>query len=147
LGHLQHHQGRHDEAARSLAAALHTGRNHPEGRRLSAVAKLSQNVVDDLVFSPDGKHLATVSKDGSVFPVDLAPIVMALFWRGATRAGALAAMIGGFSSLMLLYVLGGSGWGRPVWRIRLLSASSRSTYWAWTPCSTACSLPLRWGSA
>jgi SSS family solute:Na+ symporter/sodium/pantothenate symporter len=42
----------------------------------------------------------------------LAPVVLALFWRGATRAGALAALIGGFSSVLLLYVLGWLGLGK-----------------------------------
>ena len=43
----------------------------------------------------------------------LAPTVLALYWRRATRAGALAAMIGGFVSVGLLYVLGWSGVGKP----------------------------------
>ena len=36
----------------------------------------------------------------------LAPTVLALYWRRATRAGALAAMLGGFGSVLFLYVLG-----------------------------------------
>jgi SSS family solute:Na+ symporter/sodium/pantothenate symporter len=36
----------------------------------------------------------------------LAPTVLALYWRRATRPGALAAMAGGFSTVLLLYVLG-----------------------------------------
>jgi SSS family solute:Na+ symporter/sodium/pantothenate symporter len=39
----------------------------------------------------------------------LAPTVMALYWRRSTRAGALAAMYGGFLSVMGLYVLGWCG--------------------------------------
>jgi SSS family solute:Na+ symporter/sodium/pantothenate symporter len=42
----------------------------------------------------------------------LAPTVLALYWRRATRAGALAAMIGGFASVSLLYVLGWCGVGK-----------------------------------
>jgi SSS family solute:Na+ symporter/sodium/pantothenate symporter len=36
----------------------------------------------------------------------LAPTVMALYWKRATKAGALAAMIGGFSTLFLLWLVG-----------------------------------------
>jgi SSS family solute:Na+ symporter/sodium/pantothenate symporter len=36
----------------------------------------------------------------------LAPIVMALYWRRATRAGALAALLGGFGTLTILWLLG-----------------------------------------
>jgi SSS family solute:Na+ symporter/sodium/pantothenate symporter len=43
----------------------------------------------------------------------LAATVLALYWRRATRAGALAAAIGGFSSVLLLYVLGWLGAGKP----------------------------------
>jgi sodium/pantothenate symporter len=43
----------------------------------------------------------------------LAATVLALYWRRATRAGALAAAIGGFSSVLLLYVLGWTGAGKP----------------------------------
>jgi SSS family solute:Na+ symporter/sodium/pantothenate symporter len=43
----------------------------------------------------------------------LAPTVLALYWRRATRAGALAALLGGFASVLLLYVLGWSGVGKP----------------------------------
>jgi SSS family solute:Na+ symporter/sodium/pantothenate symporter len=39
----------------------------------------------------------------------LAPTVMALYWRRSTRAGALAAMYGGFLTVMSLYVLGWCG--------------------------------------
>jgi SSS family solute:Na+ symporter/sodium/pantothenate symporter len=42
----------------------------------------------------------------------LAPTVLALYWRRATRAGALAALIGGFGSVLLLYVLGWEGVGK-----------------------------------
>jgi sodium/pantothenate symporter len=42
----------------------------------------------------------------------LAPTVLALFWRRATRAGALAAMVGGFGSVLTLYVLGWLGVGK-----------------------------------
>jgi SSS family solute:Na+ symporter/sodium/pantothenate symporter len=43
----------------------------------------------------------------------LAPIVLALYWRRATRAGALAALSGGFLSIFVLYVLGWMGVGKP----------------------------------
>lgn len=36
----------------------------------------------------------------------LAPIVLALFWRRATRTGALAALIGGFAGVVAMWVLG-----------------------------------------
>jgi SSS family solute:Na+ symporter/sodium/pantothenate symporter len=42
----------------------------------------------------------------------LAPIAMALYWRRATRAGALAALIGGFVTVLGLYVLGWLGVGK-----------------------------------
>jgi SSS family solute:Na+ symporter/sodium/pantothenate symporter len=42
----------------------------------------------------------------------LAPVVLALYWRRATRAGALAALLGGFTSVGLLYVLGWEGIGK-----------------------------------
>jgi SSS family solute:Na+ symporter/sodium/pantothenate symporter len=42
----------------------------------------------------------------------LAPTVLALYWRRATRAGALAALVCGFLSVLLLYVLGWSGVGK-----------------------------------
>jgi SSS family solute:Na+ symporter/sodium/pantothenate symporter len=43
----------------------------------------------------------------------LAATVLALYWRGATRAGALASLVGGFASVLILYVLGWSGVGKP----------------------------------
>jgi SSS family solute:Na+ symporter/sodium/pantothenate symporter len=46
---------------------------------------------------------------GSTF---LAPTVLALYWRRATREGALAALLAGFGSVLLLYVLGWSGVGK-----------------------------------
>jgi SSS family solute:Na+ symporter/sodium/pantothenate symporter len=42
----------------------------------------------------------------------LAPTVMALYWRRATRPGALAAMIGGFCTVTLLWGLGMAGVGK-----------------------------------
>jgi SSS family solute:Na+ symporter/sodium/pantothenate symporter len=42
----------------------------------------------------------------------LAPTVLALYWRKATRAGALAAMAGGFLTLSLLWLLGAFGVGK-----------------------------------
>jgi SSS family solute:Na+ symporter/sodium/pantothenate symporter len=42
----------------------------------------------------------------------VAPTVLALYWRRATRAGALAALLGGFWSVLLLYVLGWWGVGK-----------------------------------
>jgi SSS family solute:Na+ symporter/sodium/pantothenate symporter len=42
----------------------------------------------------------------------LAPTVLALYWRRATRAGALAGMLSGFLSVMGLYVLGWLGVGK-----------------------------------
>lgn len=42
----------------------------------------------------------------------LGPTVLALYWRRATRAGALAAMIGGFSTVLLLWCLGYLGIGK-----------------------------------
>jgi SSS family solute:Na+ symporter/sodium/pantothenate symporter len=42
----------------------------------------------------------------------LAPTVLALYWRRATRAGAVAALIGGFASVLVLYVLGWMGAGK-----------------------------------
>ena len=43
----------------------------------------------------------------------LAPTVLGLYWRRATRAGALAALVGGFGAVTLLYVLGWTGVGKP----------------------------------
>jgi SSS family solute:Na+ symporter/sodium/pantothenate symporter len=43
----------------------------------------------------------------------LAPTVLGLYWRRCTRAGALAALLAGFSSVLLLYVLGWMGVGKP----------------------------------
>jgi SSS family solute:Na+ symporter/sodium/pantothenate symporter len=43
----------------------------------------------------------------------LAPTVLALYWRRATRAGALAALVSGFASVLVLYVLGWMGVGKP----------------------------------
>jgi sodium/pantothenate symporter len=42
----------------------------------------------------------------------LAPVVLALYWKRATRPGALAAMLGGFGSVLTLYVLGWLGVGK-----------------------------------
>ncbi len=42
----------------------------------------------------------------------LAPTVLALYWRRATRAGALAALLGGFGTIALLNVLGWYGVGK-----------------------------------
>jgi len=42
----------------------------------------------------------------------LAPTVMALYWRRANRPGALAAMIGGFATIGLLWYLGVEGVGK-----------------------------------
>jgi sodium/pantothenate symporter len=42
----------------------------------------------------------------------LAPVVLALYWKRATRPGALAAMLGGFSSVLALYLLGWQGVGK-----------------------------------
>jgi SSS family solute:Na+ symporter/sodium/pantothenate symporter len=42
----------------------------------------------------------------------LAPMVLALYWRRATRRGALAALLGGFTSVLSLYVLGWYGVGK-----------------------------------
>ena len=42
----------------------------------------------------------------------LAPTVMALYWRRATRPGALTAMYSGFASVLSLYVLGWCGVGK-----------------------------------
>jgi Na+/proline symporter len=42
----------------------------------------------------------------------LAPTVLALYWRRATRAGALAALLAGFTSVLALYVLGWLGMGK-----------------------------------
>jgi sodium/pantothenate symporter len=42
----------------------------------------------------------------------LAPTVLALYWRRATRAGALAAMAGGFGTVVVLYALGWLGVGK-----------------------------------
>ncbi len=43
----------------------------------------------------------------------LAPMVLALYWRRATRAGALAAVVSGFGCVLLLYALGWLGVGKP----------------------------------
>jgi SSS family solute:Na+ symporter/sodium/pantothenate symporter len=43
----------------------------------------------------------------------LAPTVLALYWRRATRAGAVAALVGGFASVLILYTLGWLGVGKP----------------------------------
>jgi SSS family solute:Na+ symporter/sodium/pantothenate symporter len=42
----------------------------------------------------------------------LAPTVLALYWRGATRAGALAALLSGFGVVGLLWLLGVLGIGK-----------------------------------
>jgi sodium/pantothenate symporter len=42
----------------------------------------------------------------------LAPVALALYFKRATRPGALAAMIGGFSAVAVLYVLGWQGVGK-----------------------------------
>jgi SSS family solute:Na+ symporter/sodium/pantothenate symporter len=42
----------------------------------------------------------------------LAPVVYALYWRRATRAGAIAAVLGGFLTLCLLWYLGTLGVGK-----------------------------------
>jgi SSS family solute:Na+ symporter/sodium/pantothenate symporter len=42
----------------------------------------------------------------------LAPTVLALYWRRANRAGALAALFGGFGTVFLLWVLGFLGVGK-----------------------------------
>lgn len=42
----------------------------------------------------------------------LAPTVLALYWRRATRAGAVAALVGGFGTVALLNVLGWAGLGK-----------------------------------
>jgi SSS family solute:Na+ symporter/sodium/pantothenate symporter len=42
----------------------------------------------------------------------LAPTVLALYWRRATRAGALAALLAGFSTVLALYLLGWAGVGK-----------------------------------
>jgi SSS family solute:Na+ symporter/sodium/pantothenate symporter len=42
----------------------------------------------------------------------LAPTVLGLYWRRATRAGALAGLVGGFGTVTVLYVLGWLGVGK-----------------------------------
>jgi len=42
----------------------------------------------------------------------LAPTVFALYWRKATRAGALTGLVSGFATVSLLYVLGWLGFGK-----------------------------------
>jgi sodium/pantothenate symporter len=42
----------------------------------------------------------------------LAPTVLGLYWRRATRAGALAGLVGGFGTVTALYVLGWLGVGK-----------------------------------
>jgi Na+/proline symporter len=42
----------------------------------------------------------------------LAPTVLALYWPRTTKMGALVAMVAGFSTVMLLYVLGWNGFGK-----------------------------------
>ncbi len=42
----------------------------------------------------------------------LAPVVLGLYWRRATRAGALAALFSGFSTIVLLWLLGTLGAGK-----------------------------------
>jgi SSS family solute:Na+ symporter/sodium/pantothenate symporter len=43
----------------------------------------------------------------------LAPTVLGLYWRRATRAGALAGLVGGFGTVTALYVFGWLGVGKP----------------------------------
>ncbi|MFN4259039.1 MAG: sodium:solute symporter family transporter [Gemmataceae bacterium] len=53
----------------------------------------------------------TGSGQGCAF---LIPMALALYWRRATRAGVIAAMLGGFGTLLSLYVLGwidSANWG------------------------------------
>jgi SSS family solute:Na+ symporter/sodium/pantothenate symporter len=42
----------------------------------------------------------------------LAPTVLGLYWRRATRAGALAGLVGGFGTVVGLYVVGWLGFGK-----------------------------------
>src|SRR5205807_6891990 len=42
----------------------------------------------------------------------LAPTVLGLYWRRATRAGALAGLVGGFGTVTVLYVLGWLGFAK-----------------------------------
>jgi sodium/pantothenate symporter len=42
----------------------------------------------------------------------VAPTVMGLYWRRATRAGALAALVSGFVTIFVLYVIGWLGFGK-----------------------------------
>ena len=42
----------------------------------------------------------------------LGPTVLALYWRRATRSGALASMVGGFLTVLLLWFLGYGGLGK-----------------------------------
>jgi SSS family solute:Na+ symporter/sodium/pantothenate symporter len=55
----------------------------------------------------------------------LAPTVLGLYWPRATRAGALAALVSGFGTVAILYVLGWTGVGKP-------SAAQRVAPWLGT---------------
>jgi SSS family solute:Na+ symporter/sodium/pantothenate symporter len=43
----------------------------------------------------------------------LAPVVLGLYWRRATRAGVVASLVSGFASVLVLYALGWMGVGKP----------------------------------
>src|SRR5438093_711642 len=54
----------------------------------------------------------------------LAPTVLALYWRRATRAGALAGLVSGFLSVAVLYVLGWAGIGKQKTALPVLVSST-----------------------
>jgi sodium/pantothenate symporter len=65
----------------------------------------------------------------------LAPTVLGLYWRRATRAGALAGLVGGFGTVTLLYVLGWMGVGKPT--IAEKAANAVTVFGANSPISAA----------
>jgi SSS family solute:Na+ symporter/sodium/pantothenate symporter len=64
------------------------------------------------LWPPDFLQYLIIFSTGGMACTFLAPTVLALYWRRATRAGALAAMIGGFSTVAFLWVLGWLGLGK-----------------------------------
>jgi len=61
---------------------------------------------------PERLQYLIIFTTGGMACTFLAPTVLALYSKRATKAGALAAMIGGFVTLMTFYILGWNGIGK-----------------------------------
>jgi SSS family solute:Na+ symporter/sodium/pantothenate symporter len=64
------------------------------------------------LWPPDFLQYLIIFSTGGMACTFLAPTVLALYWRRTTRAGALAAMIGGFATVAFFWLLGGLGVGK-----------------------------------